>query len=94
MSLVLKIAYISYGKTCPTTAPWCLDGRDSSVRHFHDRSAMAGSHREGEYPQFGPYVLCWLDLGWGVHADVTVQTPGDTVSQADGMELIAVNTSG
>lgn len=66
MSLVLKVADMSSSKTCPTTAPRCWDGRESAVGHFHDRSVMAGSQWDGEYPDFGPYVLCWLDLGWGV----------------------------
>lgn len=57
----------------------------------HQSLAATG---KGTILRLGKCVSCWADLGWRVHTEETVQTPGDTVSQADGTELIAVNTSG
>lgn len=55
---------------------------------------MIGSYWKGKYREFGPHLLCWVNLGWRVCMDKTVQAAGDTVSHADGMELIVVNTTG
>lgn len=65
------------------------------IQYFTNKSLSVKPYcLKKKHPQFGPYVLCWVDLDWRVHANEKVKTPGDTVSQADGMELIAVNTSG
>lgn len=47
MSLVLKVSYVSYRKTCPTTASRRLDGRHSPFGPFHRCSPVIGSHWEG-----------------------------------------------